>query len=419
MFILLSITFVAALCLTSCHKNGNFILSIDKKPYFIKGAGGDSHLDVLQACGGNTIRTWDTVKLSRILDSAANHNLKVMAGIYIADPLTSESFYSDTVKVNAQFRAIKKVVEQYKNHPSLLMWCIGNELNLPNSPFSFRFYNAYNKIIDMIHKDDVNHPVTTAVWNFSKKAIINLRLRTDIDILSFNIYNNTKSFKAELNAMTWFWNGPYLLSEWGIDGPWEGSAHTVWGAYIEPTSTKKAEIYAKRYLLDMPIGDPRFIGSFVFYWGHKQETTHTWFSLFEENGTKSETVDKLRYIWKKERPAFQCPQINYMLLNEKGATDNILITASAVCTAKVELLKPIPDGYEVVWALYPEDWYKNNQRANKSYLKKIDVSFRSTGNLEVSFGVPDQEGPYRVFATIYDKHGNFSTCNVPFYVLKG
>jgi len=31
---------------------------------------------------------------------------------------------------------------------------------------------------------------------------------------------------------------------------------------------------------------------------------------------------------------------------------------------------------------------------------------------------PSVGGPYRLFAKLYDKFGNFSTCNVPFYVVK-
>jgi hypothetical protein len=418
-FFPLLICFCAPACyLISCQRNCDFVLTVDKKPFFIKGAGGYSHLDILRQSGGNAIRTWDTLNLAQILDSAQHHGLKVMAGIYIVDPLKSAYFYEDTMKVNSQFRSIKKTIDKYKKHPSLLMWCVGNELNFPNSPFAFKFYSEYNRIINMVHQNDLNHPVTTAVWNFSRKAIINLRFRTNIDILSFNIYNKTTSLKDELKGITWFWNGPYLLSEWGIDGPWEGSAHTIWGSYIEPTSTKKAEIYAKRYLMDMPIGDPRFLGSFVFYWGNKQEFTHTWFSLFDENGAQSEAVAKLRYIWKKEGLQFQAPQINFMLVNNKGAADNILLAGKSVCSAKVDLLKPIPDGFRIVWQLFPEDWYKRKQNANKRYLKPIEVSFHSVGDLAVSFTVPQQEGPYRLFATIYDKHGNFSTCNTPFYVLK-
>ena len=30
------------------------------------------------------------------------------------------------------------------------------------------------------------------------------------------------------------------------------------------------------------------------------------------------------------------------------------------------------------------------------------------------FKVPSKEGPYRIFATVYDKAGNFATCNTPF-----
>ncbi len=40
------------------------------EPYFVKGAGGDKHLDELVATGGNSIRTWTTNGLRPILDAA-------------------------------------------------------------------------------------------------------------------------------------------------------------------------------------------------------------------------------------------------------------------------------------------------------------------------------------------------------------
>ena len=39
------------------------------EPYFVKGAGGEKHLDELVAAGGNSIRTWTTNGLDEILDS--------------------------------------------------------------------------------------------------------------------------------------------------------------------------------------------------------------------------------------------------------------------------------------------------------------------------------------------------------------
>ena len=37
---------------------------------------------------------------------------------------------------------------------------------------------------------------------------------------------------------------PYFISQYGYNGPWE-QHKTSWGAPIEPTSSKKAEQYAK------------------------------------------------------------------------------------------------------------------------------------------------------------------------------
>ena len=38
--------------------------------------------------------------------------------------------YNDTSAVGKQFRAIRKEIDTYKNHPNILCWVAGNELNL-------------------------------------------------------------------------------------------------------------------------------------------------------------------------------------------------------------------------------------------------------------------------------------------------
>lgn len=52
------------------------------KPYFIKGAGGISHLDELATCGGNSIRVWDDIDAGRILDEAHKLGITVMMGLW-------------------------------------------------------------------------------------------------------------------------------------------------------------------------------------------------------------------------------------------------------------------------------------------------------------------------------------------------
>ncbi|WP_448635462.1 glycoside hydrolase family 2 TIM barrel-domain containing protein [Pedobacter panaciterrae] len=188
--------------------------------------------------GGNTIKTWDTTHIDSILKKANEANIAVIIGLPIPES-KHMYFYNDDAKVASQFKTIKKLVNRVKDNPSVLMWCVGNELVFPHKPSYNKFYGAFNDIVDMIHSDDPNHPVTTTMINFQRKTIFNLKMRTNVDIISFNIFGRIESLSQELKDFSWFWKGPYLLTEWGIDGPWDGTAETAWGAKIEQTSTKK------------------------------------------------------------------------------------------------------------------------------------------------------------------------------------
>lgn len=398
-------------------KESAYKLYKNNKPFFVKGASGFTYLDILARSGGNAIRTWDTDNIAAILDSARKHNLVVMIGFSLVDPEHDPSFYKEPLKVNRQFSAIKSIVNKFKDHPSVLMWCVGNELNFPNPLIPDKFYPAFNKIVEMIHQDDPGHPVTTTVLNFSRRTIVCLKLRCNIDVISFNIFNKITHLKRDLKKFAWFWDGPYLVTEWGVDGPWEGTEKTIWGAHIEATSTKKAEIYSTRYSVHMPLDDGRFLGSFVFYWGNKQETTQSWFSLFDRNGYSSEAIGAMQYLWIKKPPRHRAPQINYMLVNDKGARDNILLSAGERAFAEVLLLRPDSAISKVAWEIMQEDWFKKKSASNTTYFKSLDGLILSSKGLRLNFIAPRREGPYRIFATIYDKYGNFSTCNTPVYVL--
>lgn len=395
--------------------DGNYKLYKDDKPYAIRGVAGDAHFHTLKEMGGNTIRIWDTTRLSVILDSAKAHHLAVIVGLPIFNS-DYTGFYADSAKVERQYQAFKSIVHKYKNHPSVLMWCIGNELDFPFKPSYNSFYKAFNQLTEMIHQDDPDHPITTTVLNFNKKYIFNLIVRCNIDLISFNIFGRITYLRDELKSFSWFWNGPFMVTEWGIDGPWEGTAQTAWGAYIEDTSTKKAEQYQDRFIKYMPREDTRFLGAFAFFWGNKQEGTQSWFSMFDEHNGKSQVVDAMKYLWTGKHLESSFPQVKYMLLNERGARDNILLSAGQTFSAKVLLLNQHKIKY-VKWEVYPEDWYKKNNLHNDKKLQPLMQQIKTDQFLEHHFVAPAVEGPYRVFATIYDDQGNFSTCNTPFYVV--
>ena len=406
-------------------ENGKYTLYRNGQPFYIKGAAGDTYLDELSSAGGNAIRIWDTTHVDSILKKANANGIAVIIGLPIPES-HAMFYYNDTAKVAKQFHDLKKFVNKHKNDPAVLMWCVGNELTFPFKPSYNNFYKAFNNIVDMIHEDDPDHPVTTTMVNFQRKEIFNMKLRTNLDLISFNIFSKINTFHRDLKNFAWFWDGAYLITEWGIDGPWLGTEYTAWAAYIEPSSTEKASTILLRYKEQMPLNDPRFLGSFIFYWGQKQETTHTWYSLFDHKGNQTEVVDIARSTFTGKAPFYKGPKIKAMHLEGKEAKDDILLNAAATVRAEVFLedVSPAEPGLastvqNIKWEIYPEDWFKKDNLNNLIRPKPVEGLSQETTGLKLSFKAPQKEGPYRLFATVYDANGHIATCNTPFYVLAG
>ena len=271
----------------------------------------------------------------------------------------------------------------------------------------------------MIHQEDPDHPVTTALINLDSRCIYNIKIKIpDLDLIAINTFGTLSSLQKELDALSWFWKGPFLISEWGINGPWESEA-TAWGAPIESTSIKKAEQYLERSR-QLPVNSPRFLGACSFYWGYKQEGTHTWYSFFSPDGRASEMVNTMQYLWTGKQPSHRSPDIKYMLVDGKGASDNILLKPDRIYSAELLMNGPAGgDSVTLVWELLAEDWFRKNPRdANLIKPVNIDSLLLSPSNWKVNFRTPSKEGPYRIFVTIYDQKGYFSTANTPFYVVE-
>lgn len=400
------------------YEKKQYTLYRNGKPFFIKGAAGFTNLKKLKEAGGNTIRTWDTTHLQAILDEAKIYDIAVVVGLPMPMNNDGDWFYKNDELIATQYKRYSSFINKYKNHPSLLCWCLGNELAFPNKPRFLSFYRVFNNLVNMIHQNDPNHLVTTTITNFQRKNIFHIKFRTNIDFISFNIFGKLKDLRKDLEDFEWLWDGPFLITEWGIDGPWYPHEHTAWRAFIENTSTKKAEQYLWIYRHDMPVENPRLLGSLVFYWGHKQENTPTWFSLFDENGASSEAVGTMKYIWTSTYPTHKAPQIRYMVVDGKGARDNLIYQPNANATAKLLLMdKADTTGLTYQWQVLPEDWFQVNDIYSTKKVKPIENVFIKQSKTTVVFRTPPKEGPYRIYVSVYDKHGNFATCNTPFYVV--
>ncbi|GAA0533842.1 glycoside hydrolase family 2 TIM barrel-domain containing protein [Chitinophaga japonensis] len=383
------------------------------KPFTIRGASGYTHLDRLQQIGGNTIRTWDTTNIGAILDEARRCHLAVIVGLPMPGSGYLDYFYKDTARTGAQYRAFTRTVQRYKDHPALLMWCLGNELGFPYKPGYSAFYKTFNRLLDMIHATDPDHPVTTTIANFNIVQALLVKWKVhDLDLLSFNTFGKLKTLDKQLKRSAWLWSGPFLVTEWGTYGPWE-SALTAWDAPIESTSTKKAEHYRELHR-HLPVKAPGFLGALVFYWGQKQETTSTWFSMFDEQAAATEAVSVMQHLWTGRAPAHAAPQLKYMLVDDKGAQDNIMLAPGTRHRAEILLENGGPDTLALQWEIWQEDWFSETGLAP---LKMPDTLLAPAGSHTLTFRAPSKAGPYRIYVKVMDGYGNFATANTPFYVV--
>lgn len=384
------------------------------KPYFIKGAGALAHLEKIKEYGGNSVRVWDTNDAGRILDKAHELGLTVSLGIWMTRE--REGFdYDDKRAVEKQYERIKREVLKYKDHPALLMWIIGNEMN--KSSINVRMWDAVNDVAKMIHELDPEHPTSTAVMNVPFRVIRFIKSRCPhIDILSINTYGGLASLSEEIEKSAW--DGPYLISEFGALGYWE-VLETPWEAPLEQNSSQKAQFIKEKYE-DFILKDlDRCLGSYVFLWGNKQEKTHTWFSLFSEKGEKTEAVDVLSHLWTGSWPENRAPKTGSLKIHEAPDPNNIILNPGNIYTAQAEAVDPEGDSLYYHWEVLPEVEVLDGAVDRFGKPDPIAGTILTADSTVVRWAAPEEKGAYRLFVNIRDGHNNLATANIPFLVGSG
>lgn len=393
-------------------ENG-FQLLKDGKPYYIKGAGGTVELEKLKSYGGNSIRTWGIdANTDKILDEAHKNGLTVTFGIWMGQERQGFD-YSNEIAVKAQLNQFRQIVRKYKNHPAILLWGVGNEMDLDYT--NFDVWKYLEQIVKMIHQEDPNHP-TMAVTAGLDVAEIKLikKFTPSLDILGVNTYGNISYLPKAMQV--YGWNKPYIVAEWGPNGWWE-VAKTSWGASIEQTSTEKSETY-KVSLAAINSDKNYCLGSYVFLWGQKQEHTSTWFGLFTERGEETEVMDVLIENWSNKKPENYAPSIKNFKLNNKTSADNIIIPKGSSMAAKVEIIDKDNDELNFEWLVIPESTDKKTGGDAEKSPKPLMGVFRKADkkNNAVNFSVR-QKGEYRLFLFVHDGNGNVATGNIPFKII--
>jgi len=393
--------------------DSGWVLQRNGEPYFIKGVVGRQQMELAASYGANSIRIWRGTR--EHLDRAHALGLSVLYALPVS-PERDGFDYDDQEAVQTQFNEVLEEVKKLRDHPAVLFWQLGNELDFvaPGVDPNWKVFDAVNDMAKAIHEEDPERPVLTVIGSGNRKKIdIIMEKCPDLDLLGSNAYGDIGEVREWLEKGGW--DRPYAFCEWGPTGFWQ-VPRTDWGIPIEETSTEKAQVYRQRYEKVILADSQNCLGSYVFLWGQKQEQTHTWFGMFDSEWRENGSVDVMRYEWTGEWPDNLAPVIDSMLVNGKKAKDNIRLKAGQEYVAEVFCSEPDNDVLRIDWEVLMEN--KEFGYGGRGEVKPDpeEVIEGDKNSKVVKFKAPAAPDTYRIFVYLYDDHNHVSDANVPFLV---
>lgn len=392
------------------HSEQGSTLIKDGKPYTILGVGGVADFELLASYGGNTVRTWGADGIETLMDDAHENGISVVIGLWLKHERHGYD-YSDPAVKQSELNDVEKYVRQFRDHPALLAWGIGNEVELGGS-----MDTAIQQINDasaLVKSLDPNHPTMAVIAEIGDDKAIRIQNECpNIDMLGINSYGGLGSLSQRVadQGVTL----PYAITEFGPVGHWE-SGNTPWGAPYEQPSSSKAEFLKNNYMSTIqPNLGKQCLGSFAFLWGYKQEKTATWYGLLLESGETTESVDVLQELWTGTPVENGAPRVRSMSIDANASA----ISGGSV--VHVELDADDPDGDELVteWSVIPESQEASAGGDHEDSIEAVEVEIVSTSPTTCSVTMPKSEGAYRIFAIVRDQQGHAGTVNLPVYVVE-
>ena len=394
--------------------DSGWMLYRDDEPYYIYGVGGGFvttstndnvpyQLERLVAIGGNSIRTWGAVNLDTLLDAAWACDVSVVIGIWLGH--VSHGFdWHDPTQIEEQRQRVENAVLAYKDHPAVLMWGLGNEMEMNNDDTVM--WEELQYLAARVHELDEKHPtltVTSELGTAHEKRLT--ELCPDIDIWGINTYEGGPSIDERLTQRGYI--GPYILTEYGPAGPWAAPL-TSWNAVFEHDANQKAVGYAATYTQTIAT-DPRALGSHAFIWMPGENATDTWYSLFRHSGKPLPAVDALHEAWLGQPPTNLAPHQPILITELQNNTYNGGETVSASFSA----VDPEGEALTYAWFIRREPITSNvwqDQWTDGSCL------FENETNANLSFVIPAPSGTYRLFAEATDPQGKATFATTAFLV---
>ena len=183
-------------------------------------------LPLLRQMGANTIRLWgwnNTADHTDFLNKAYNNGVDpiyVIVTFWMGPSAYPDiSSLSARTQIKANFRAM---VAAHKNHPAILMWSIGNELNA-SWMYADRLNDLFSLINEMAaeaHQEEGSgyNPVTTPLLD---NNLINTIATRDSSMISLDVWGadvyRGQSFGPLFDDYKAVSDKPFVILEYGID----------------------------------------------------------------------------------------------------------------------------------------------------------------------------------------------------------
>ncbi|MDB5388966.1 MAG: hypothetical protein JWM11_4612 [Planctomycetaceae bacterium] len=385
-----------------------WLLTRNGQPYVIHGVGGDGSKKLLADVGGNSVRTWGLEKLDQTLEEAQKLGLSVTVGIWLGHERHGFN-YNDADQIAKQAETVRTAVLRYKDHPAVLIWALGNEMEGYGKGDNAAIWSTINNLASLVKKLDPNHPTMTVVAEIGGDRVRNIhRLCPEIDVVGINSYAGAASIPKRYREAGG--TKPYILTEFGPPGSWESSKN-AWGAPLELSSTEKAAVYRQSYQQAVTGAAGLCLGSYAFVWGHKQEATATWFGLLLPDGSRLAAIDELATLWTGKPVTNRCPSIDSLTPKEVGELD-----PGAKFTAKLATSDPEKDSLKVEWILQADPLTQGVGGDAESSPPIFPEAIIKSGTAEAEIRMPAGGGGYRLFAVVRDSHGGAAIANLPLFV---
>jgi hypothetical protein len=396
--------------------NEGFELHRNGAPYYVKGVGGEVNFDLMIEIGANSFRTWGIDNAEKILDEAQSRGLTVMLGFWLQHERHGFD-YDNAEKVKKQFNHFKAAIDKFKNHPALLMWGIGNELDLEYT--NPNVWYAVQDLAKYAHQVDPNHPTSTVTAGLDSSEVSYIKARCpDIDIYCINTYGDIGNVPT--NIKKFGWDGAYMITEWGPNGHWE-SPQTAWKVSIEQSSTEKYDVYLNRFKKYIEPNKNYCLGSYAFLWGAKQEYTETWYGLFSKENLPTEPIDALQEVFTQTPIAKPAAKILNFSIDEKTVIDNIKLKAQEKYKAKVDIQLPKDINENQVkyrWRVLEESSDKKSGGDVEEEATEINgLILKGSKMATIVFRAPQMPGNYRLLVSA-TCNGKVSYTNLPFQVFQ-